>query len=152
MRDIKTLLKLRLLQAYLIWAWDRNAVPYLTIYTPKGVMPYMRQYVHQDVLTLNLAAGAITKLKFDEENNEITFGARFNGRHVDIAIPVDYVVNAHLPHEQLMAGYESTLVWDPQSIMEMHDDKARVEQLKDQPTPDQVEVNPVKRPVFSVVK
>lgn len=44
-------------------------------------------HIVDDAITLNISSKSCERLKFDEKNNQITFGARFNKVNFDIVIP-----------------------------------------------------------------
>jgi len=75
-----------LIRAYFDWIVDNQATPYLLVNADYPEVAVPREFIENNRIVLNISPEAVRDLSLS--NDYITFGARFNGVHYDIVVPV----------------------------------------------------------------
>lgn len=75
-----------LVRALYEWIVDNDCTPYVLVDAEQAGVQVPRQHVKDGQIVLNVAPGAVRQLAVG--NDEVTFGARFGGVAMQVAIPI----------------------------------------------------------------
>jgi stringent starvation protein B len=79
-----------LIRAIHQWVGDNGLTPYILVNaeSPEAVLP--QQFIENGKIVLNVSATAVSNLHID--NDWLLFSARFNGKAMDISIPIKAIL------------------------------------------------------------
>lgn len=79
-----------LVKALYEWILDNHCTPHILVFADAEGVDVPRQHVQNGQIVLNVSPTAVMNLLMD--NEAISFSARFNGREMDIYIPIHAVM------------------------------------------------------------